>query len=207
MNTKKWNIDPNFRAPDPAKTLGDLIDENLAKFKHRTAFIYLDRKFSYQDVDIYSKKLAIFLQHLGLQAGSRIAVMLPNIIQYPIATFAIIRAGYILVNVNPMYTQRELFHQLKDSGAEALFILQDTLMQFNDLEQCPALKYIITTHALDWLKPAAKTKTDYTDRYPKQQFFDFKSLLEQASDSDFIQPNQQQQDSIILQYTGGTAGV
>lgn len=204
---KKWNIDPNFRAPDPAKTLGDLIDENLAKFKHKTAFIYLDQRFSYQDVDIDSKKLAIFLQQLGLQAGSRIAVMLPNIIQYPIATFAIIRAGYILVNVNPMYTQRELFHQLKDSGAEALFILQDTLMQFNDLEQCPALKYIITTHALDWLKPAAKTKTDYTDRYPKQQFFDFKSLLEPASDSDFIQPNQQQQDTIVLQYTGGTTGV
>ena len=124
---KKWNINPEFTRPDPEKTLSTTIAENLLKFQDKTAFIYLDRKFSYHDIDVYSQKLASYLQSLGLTAGSRIAVMLPNIIQYPIATFAIIRAGYVLVNVNPMYTQRELYHQLQDSGTEALIILGQTL--------------------------------------------------------------------------------
>jgi Acyl-CoA synthetases (AMP-forming)/AMP-acid ligases II len=94
---KKWNVNPEFTRPDPDKTLSTTIAENLLKFKDKTAFFYLDRKFSYQEIDVYSQKLATYLQNLGLAAGSRIAVMLPNIIQYPIATFAIIRAGYILV--------------------------------------------------------------------------------------------------------------
>src|SRR5690606_20964768 len=101
---KKWNVNPEFTRPDPEKTLSTTIAENLVKFQDKTAFFYLDQKFSYQDIDVYSQKLASYLQSLGLTAGSRIAVMLPNIIQYPIATFAIIRAGYILVNRSEEHT-------------------------------------------------------------------------------------------------------
>jgi len=149
---KKWNVNPEFTWPDPDKTLSMTIAENPLKFKDKTAFFYLDRNFSYQEIDVYSQKLATYLQNLGLAAGSRIAVMLPNIIQYPIATFAIIRAGYILVNVNPMYTQRELYHQVQDSGAEALIILGSTLKQLNNLDECPALKHVISTHPLDFIQ-------------------------------------------------------
>ncbi|ENX14595.1 hypothetical protein F894_00961 [Acinetobacter sp. CIP 51.11] len=204
---KKWNINPEFTRPDPEKTLSTTIAENLVKFQDKTAFIYLDRKFSYQDIDVYSQKLASYLQSLGLTAGSRIAVMLPNIIQYPIATFAIIRAGYVLVNVNPMYTQRELYHQLQDSGAEALIILGQTLEQLTALEECPQLKYVISTHSPDFIQEQQSAIYSQATQYPDKQFFDFRQAINQVEIIDFKTPVQHQEDTVILQYTGGTTGV
>lgn len=204
---KKWNINPEFTRPDPEKTLSTTIAENLVKFQDKTAFIYLDRKFSYQDVDMYSQKLASYLQSLGLTAGSRIAVMLPNIIQYPIATFAIIRAGYVLVNVNPMYTQRELYHQLQDSGAKALIILGQTLEQLTALEECPQLKYVISTHSPDFIQEQQSAIYSQAAQYPDKQFSDFRQAINQVKIIDFEPPVQHQEDTVILQYTGGTTGV
>lgn len=204
---KKWNINPEFTRPDPEKTLSTTIAENLVKFQDKTAFFYLDRKFSYHDIDVYSQKLASYLQSLGLTAGSRIAVMLPNIIQYPIATFAIIRAGYVLVNVNPMYTQRELYHQLQDSGAEALIILVQTLEQLTALDECPELKYVISTHSLDFIQEQPSAIYSQAAQYPDKQFFDFKQVIDQVEQIDFKTPVQHQEDTVILQYTGGTTGV
>lgn len=204
---KKWNVNPDFIKPEPSKTLSNTIAENLKKFQDKTAFIYLDRKFSYQDIDVYSQKMATFLQDLGLKAGSRIAVMLPNIIQYPIATFAIIRAGYILVNVNPMYTQRELYHQLQDSGAEALIILGQTLEQLAALDECPQLKYVISTHPLDFIQDQPGAIDSQTSQYSDKQFFDFKTVMDQVQNIGFKTPVQHQEDTVILQYTGGTTGV
>ncbi len=204
---KKWNINPEFTRPDPEKTLSTTIAENLVKFQDKTAFIYLDRKFSYHDIDVYSQKLASYLQSLGLTAGSRIAVMLPNIIQYPIATFAIIRAGYVLVNVNPMYTQRELYHQLQDSGAEALIILGQTLEQLTALDECPELKYVISTHPLDFIQEQPSAIYSQAAQYPDKQFSDFKQAINQVEIIEFEPPVQHQEDTVILQYTGGTTGV
>ncbi|WP_168405878.1 AMP-binding protein [Acinetobacter indicus] len=204
---QKWNVNPEFTQPDPTQTLSQTIAENLEKFQDKTAFIYLDKKFSYHEIDVYSQKMATFLQNLGLEAGSRIAVMLPNIIQYPIATFAIIRAGYILVNVNPMYTQRELYHQLQDSGAEALFILNQTLDQLKDLDECQTLKYVISTHPLDLVKAQDTAVHPQAAQYPAKTFFDFKQALDQVDTIDFKTPPQQQNDTVILQYTGGTTGL
>lgn len=204
---KKWNINPEFTRPDPEKTLSTTIAENLVKFQDKTAFIYLDRKFSYHHIDVYSQKLASYLQSLGLTAGSRIAVMLPNIIQYPIATFAIIRAGYVLVNVNPMYTQRELYHQLQDSGAEALIILGQTLEQLTALEECPQLKYVISTHSPDFIQEQQSAIYSQATQYPDKQFFDFRQAINQVEIIDFEPPVQHQEDTVILQYTGGTTGV
>ncbi|WP_312585108.1 AMP-binding protein [Acinetobacter sp.] len=204
---KKWNINPEFTRPDPEKTLSTTIAENLLKFQDKTAFIYLDRKFSYHDIDVYSQKLASYLQSLGLTAGSRIAVMLPNIIQYPIATFAIIRAGYVLVNVNPMYTQRELYHQLQDSGTEALIILGQTLEQLTALEECPQLKYVISTHPPDFIQEQQSAIYSQATQYQDKQFFDFRQAINQVEIIDFKTPVQHQEDTVILQYTGGTTGV
>ena len=167
----------------------------------------MDQKFSYRDIDLYSQKMATFLQALGLKAGSRIAVMLPNIIQYPIATFAIIRAGYILVNVNPMYTQRELYHQLQDSGAEVLFILNQTLEQFSGLDECVDLKYVILTHPLDLVTKQNSSTHLYGNQYPEKVFFNFKQAIDQIKEINVKAPEQQQNDTVILQYTGGTTGL
>lgn len=204
---KKWNVNPDFTWPDPEKTLNVTIAENLEKFQDKTSFIYLDQKFSYKDIDTYSQKLATFLQSLGLESGSRIAVMLPNIIQYPIATFSIIRAGYILVNVNPMYTQRELYHQLQDSGAQALVILNQTLDQLSNLEECPNLKYVISTHPLDLVKEQNTVEYTHAGQYPDKAFLDLKQMIDQVDVIDFKRPQQHQNDTVILQYTGGTTGL
>lgn len=204
---KKWNINPEFTRPDPEKTLSTTIAENLLKFQDKTAFIYLDRKFSYHDIDVYSQKLASYLQSLGLTAGSRIAVMLPNIIQYPIATFAIIRAGYVLVNVNPMYTQRELYHQLQDSGTEALIILGQTLEQLTALDECPQLKYVISTHPLDFIQEQPSAIYSQAAQYQDKQFSGFRQSINQVEIIDFEPPVQYQEDTVILQYTGGTTGI
>jgi len=99
-------------------SLVELLEESFAKFADRKAFICMDKSISYRDLDEMSLALAAYLQSLGLDKGARVALMMPNVLQYPIATTAVLRAGYAVVNVNPLYTPRELEHQLRDSGAE-----------------------------------------------------------------------------------------
>jgi len=112
---------------DPTRygSLVDLLEESFAKFADRKAFICMDKSISYRDLDEMSLALAAYLQSKGLQKGARVALMMPNVLQYPISTAAVLRAGYAVVNVNPLYTPRELEHQLKDSGAEAIVVLEN----------------------------------------------------------------------------------
>ena len=106
-------------------SLVELLEESFAKFSDRKAFICMDKSISYRDLDEMSLALAAYLQSKGLQKGARVALMMPNVLQYPISTAAVLRAGYAVVNVNPLYTPRELEHQLKDSGAEAIVVLEN----------------------------------------------------------------------------------
>src|SRR5947209_15049855 len=106
-------------------SLVELREESFAKFRDRKAFICMDKSISYRDLDEMSAALAAYLQSKGLQKGARVALMMPNVLQYPISTAAALRAGFAVVNVNPLYTPRELEHQLKDSGAEAIVVLEN----------------------------------------------------------------------------------
>ena len=106
-------------------SLVELLEESFAKFADRKAFICMDKSISYRDLDEMSQALGAYLQSKGLQKGARVALMMPNVLQYPVATAAVLRAGYAVVNVNPLYTPRELEHQLKDSGAEAIIVLEN----------------------------------------------------------------------------------
>src|SRR3954452_2725655 len=101
-------------------SLVELLEESFSKFSERKAFICMDKSVSYRDLDEMSTALAAYLQSKGLKKGARVAVMLPNVLQYPVSTAAVLRAGCAVVNVNPLYTPRELEHQLRDSGAEAI---------------------------------------------------------------------------------------
>src|SRR5262249_79823 len=101
-------------------SLVELLEESFAKFADRKAFICMYKSISYREMDEMSKALAAYLQSKGLQKGARVALMMPNVLQYPVATAAVLRGGFTVVNVNPLYTPRELEHQLKDSGAEAI---------------------------------------------------------------------------------------
>ncbi len=106
-------------------SLVELLEESFAKFADRKAFICMDKSISYRDLDEMSKALAAYLQSRGLPKGARVALMMPNVLQYPVSTAAVLRAGYAVVNVNPLYTPRELEHQLRDSGAEAIIVLEN----------------------------------------------------------------------------------
>src|SRR6201987_6249294 len=106
-------------------SLVELLEESFTKFADRKAFICMDKSISYRDLDEMSKALAAYLQSKGLQKGARVALMMPNVLQYPVATAAVLRGGYTVVNVNPLYTPRELEHQLKASGAEAIVVLEN----------------------------------------------------------------------------------
>ena len=102
-----------------------LLEESFAKFRDQRAYVCMDKAITFGDIDALSQALAAWLQGRGLAKGARVAIMMPNVLQYPVALAAVLRAGLIAVNVNPLYTARELAHQLKDSGAEAVIVLEN----------------------------------------------------------------------------------
>src|SRR3979411_1253171 len=124
-------------------SLVDLLEESFAKFADRKAFICMDKSISYRDLDEMSLAFAAYLQSLGLTKGARVALMMPNVLQYPIATTAVLRAGYAVVNVNPLYTPRELEHQLRDSGAEAVIVLENFATTVQQVIARTAVKHVI----------------------------------------------------------------
>src|SRR6201987_3598813 len=124
-------------------SLVELLEESFAKFADRKALICMDKSISYRDLDEMSLSLAAFLQGKGLAKGTRVALMMPNVLQYPIATAAVLRGGYAVVNVNPLYTPRELEHQLKDSGAEAIVVLENFANTVQQVLSHTSVKHVI----------------------------------------------------------------
>src|SRR5512139_1278710 len=150
-------------------SLVDLLEESFAKFADRKAFICMDKSISYRDLDQMSRALAAYLQGRGLQRGARVAIMLPNVLQYPVATAAVLRAGYTVVNVNPQYTARELEHQLKDSGASAIVVLENfahTLQEVLERNPDMALTVMVSTVG-DMLPVIKETVTNFVVRHVK----------------------------------------
>ena len=111
--------------PSVYLTIVALLEESFAKFRDRKAYVCMDKAITFGDLDALSKALAAWLQGRGLGKGARVAIMMPNVLQYPVAVAAVLRAGFVAVNVNPLYTARELEHQLRDSGAEAVIVLEN----------------------------------------------------------------------------------
>src|SRR5947209_13471681 len=132
-------------------SLVELREESFAKFRDRKAFICMDKSISYRELDEMSLALGAYLQSKGLQKGARVALMMPNVLQYPVATAAALRAGYAVVNVNPLYTPRELEHQLKDSGAEAIIVLENFAPTVQQVIAKTAVKHVIIASMGDML--------------------------------------------------------
>jgi long-chain acyl-CoA synthetase len=126
-------------------SLVDMMEESFRQFAERPACSFMGKELSYRQIDEMSRTFAVYLQGLGLVKGDRVAVMMPNVLQYPIAVAGILRAGYTLVNVNPLYTARELEHQLRDSGAKAIVILENFAAT---LEKCLAATPL--QHIVPW---------------------------------------------------------
>ena len=202
-------------------SLLDLLDESFTRFANQPAYWCMGKHFSYQDIDRASKKLATYLQSLGLEKGARVAIMLPNIPQYPIVLYGVLRAGYIVVSINPLYTPRELSAQLSDCGAEAILLLEHfgkTLEDAFAIEgQTIALKHAVITSIAEmlgwkgpWLDRFIRTFKRKVVPYvlPNHlKSMQFSQALEGGALLTYRKPVVSQSDIALLQYTGGTTGV
>ena len=124
-------------------SLVELLEESFRKFADRKSFICMDKSITYRDLDEMSAAMGAYLQSKGLKKGARVAIMMPNVLQNPVASSAILRAGYTVVNVNPLYTPRELEHQLKDSGAEAIMLLENFATTLEKVLPNTSVKHVI----------------------------------------------------------------
>ena len=135
-------------------SVADIFDTSIAKFADLPAYTNFGKTLSYREVDIYTAQLGAYLKNeLGLEKGDRVAVMMPNLLQNPIAIFAILRAGLVVVNTNPLYTGRELKHQLNDSGAKAIIIVENFAHVLQDVVEETRVEHVITTKMGDMLPP------------------------------------------------------
>ncbi|MBR0840537.1 long-chain fatty acid--CoA ligase [Bradyrhizobium liaoningense] len=200
--------------PTQYASLVDLLEESFTKFADRKAFICMDKSISYRDLDQMSVALAAYLQGRGLQRGARVAIMMPNVLQYPVATAAVLRAGFAVVNVNPLYTPRELEHQLKDSGAEAIIVLENFAHTVEQVIAKTPVKHIIVASMGDLLGFKGVIVNLVVRRVKKMVpawslpgAVSFNDALSAGRGMTFNKPKLSPGDVAFLQYTGGTTGV
>jgi long-chain acyl-CoA synthetase len=196
-------------------SLVHLLEDSFQKHAGKPAYSFMGKESSYAQIDDLSQAFAAYLQGLGLVKGDRVAVMMPNVPQYPVAVAAILRAGFVVVNVNPLYTERELEHQLKDSGSQAIVIIENFAAT---LEKCLArtpVKHVVLAAMGDLLGLVKGTLVNYVVRNVKKmvpvfnlpQAVRFNDAVARGARGSLKRPEIGPDDVAVLQYTGGTTGV
>jgi long-chain acyl-CoA synthetase len=192
-----------------------LIEESFAKYRNDKAYICMDKAMTFGELDQQSTALGAYLQSLGLKKGDRVAIMMPNVLQYPVAVAAVMRAGFIVVNVNPLYTPRELEHQLKDSGAQAIIILENFATTLTQVIKNTPVKHVILAAVGDLLGFPKGAIVNFVLRNVKKAIpafslpgaVRFNQAVAAGRGLTLTRPEITADDVAVLQYTGGTTGV
>ena len=195
-------------------SIGDMLVRTCARYAARPAFTSMGKTLTFSQLEEQSKHFAAFLQSKGLQKGARVALMMPNVLQYPIALMAVLRAGYTVVNVNPLYTPRELEHQLKDSGAEAIVILENFAATLQAVVKNTPVKHVVVATMGDLLGIKGHVVNLVVRRVKKMVpgwslpgHIKFNDAMKEGKSKTFKKVDVSQDDLAFLQYTGGTTGV
>ena len=212
---ERYGIDATIDMPDDSTSLLEVFERNFSRYGQKPAYICMGASITFKQLDLYSRQIASYLQSLGLVKGDKVGVMMPNILQYPVVALGIIRAGMVLVNVNPLYTSRELSHQLHDSGAKALFIVENFAKTYQDAEDKGQVKHVIVCKLGDMLGLVKGAVVNLVARHVKKMIpayrlpesTSFKHALNAVSASKYKRPDLNLSDVALLQYTGGTTGV
>jgi len=197
------------------RSLPELMEDSFRKFAQRHAFVFMDHALTYAELDRLSAAFGAWLQGKGLARGTRVAIMMPNVLQYPVALAGALRAGYVVVNVNPLYTPRELEHQLKDSGAEAIVVLENFAATLQQVVARTSIKHVIVTSIGDLLGFPKSAVVNFTVRrirkmvpaYSLAGHWQFMDVLEQGQGRTLERVALEPEEIAFLQYTGGTTGV
>jgi len=203
-------IDPSGYA-----SVRDIFAESCRRFAEKPAFTCMGRTITYRELDELSRDFAAGLQARGLARGTRVAIMMPNLLQYPVALFGVLRAGMVVVNCNPLYTPRELEHQLNDSGAEAIVILENFARTLEAVIPKTRVRTVITTRIGDMLGFPKSLVTNFVVKRVKKMVPEFSlpgaiswgQALAAGRGKPLEEPPLAHEDLAFLQYTGGTTGV
>lgn len=201
--------------PDLYSSIADLFEESFQKYANRTAFYNMGVNMTYAELEVYSRNLAAYFQSLGLKKGDKIAIQMPNVLQYPVAMVAAIRAGLVVVNTNPLYTSREMRHQFADSGAKAIVILANFAANLQKIIGETQIQHVIVTEIGDLLGFPKKILVNAVVRYVKKMVpaYDLPSAvsinkaLSIGAAMGYKRPEIKGSDVAFIQYTGGTTGV
>lgn len=197
-------------------SIAELFHNSIAKYRDRPAYTNLGKTLSYDDIDQLSRHFSAYLTSaLGLQKGDRVAIMMPNLLQYPVVLFAILRAGLVVVNINPLYTKPELTHQLNDSGAKAIIILENFAHTLEKVLDDTPINSVITTRIGDLFDFPKSVLINFVIKRVKKMVpayylpdaINFKTVLTQGKKLPHHDAQLQHEDIAFLQYTGGTTGV
>ncbi|MBP2279990.1 long-chain acyl-CoA synthetase [Psychrobacter sp. PL15] len=201
--------------PADNTSLIDIFEKSFAKNSDKTAFVCMGSELSFHEVDLYSRQVATYLQSLGLVKGDKVAVMMPNVLQLPVSVLGVLRAGFTLVNVNPLYTTKELEHQLTDSEAKVLLLVENFAKTYQDIGR-NVVDHVVITGMGDLMGTLKGFMVNTVVRHVKKMVpdfkiansLDFKAMLKQSPASKYKRPTNIELDDIaVLQYTGGTTGV
>lgn len=210
---ERYGINAEIDTVTADTSLLSMIEESCHRYSSKTAFTCMGVSLTYNQINQKSLQVAAFLQASGLKVGDKVAVMLPNILQYPVVVFGILRAGMVVVNINPLYTANELAYQLNNSDAKALFIFNLFTKNYYDIPQKNKLDHVVICQLSDFLGIAQSVFASYMVGHKKRQAYrhiansiNYPKVLKQGAKYVYNKPTVVAKDLALLQYTGGTTG-